>query len=182
MARIEVISGPMFSGKTTELVRRLERYSLANKKVVYFKPPLDLRTEGKVMIASARQTFGIEVLTLYQPVGIEADVVAIDEAQFLPNWIVDYCQSLRDQGKIVIICGLDMDARRLPFGSLGHLMAIADSVSKLTAVCACGQDAVFTWLKDGLPQQEGNLILLGSQEKYEPCCGECYNRKMAGGI
>ncbi len=179
MARIEVISGPMFSGKTTELVRRLERYTLANKKVIFFKSPLDLTTEGKIMIASARQAFGIEVLTLYQPVGIDADVVAIDEAQFFPDWIVGYCQSLKDQGKIVIVCGLDMDARRLPFGSLGNLMAIADSVTKLTAVCSCGRDAAFTWLKEGLPEQEGNVIVLGSQEKYEPCCRECYNRKIS---
>ncbi len=179
MARIEVISGPMFSGKTTELLRRLERYTLANKKVVFFKPLIDKRTDKKVNISSVRQEFGIDVLTLYQPVGIDADVVAIDEAQFFPEWIVSYCQSLKDQGKIVMVCGLDMDARRLPFGSMGNLMAIADSVTKLTAVCACGQDAVFTWLKEGLPEQIGNVILLGNQEKYESCCRECYNRKIS---
>lgn len=178
MSKIELITGPMFSGKTTELVRRLERYSLANKSIVFFRPEIDLNTDDKVMISSARRQFGIQVLTLYHPVGIDADVVAIDEAQFFPEWIVGYCQSLKDQGKTVIICGLDMDARRMPFGSMGNLMAVADSVTKLTAVCACGADAIYTWYKDPLPAKAGNLIQPGDHHQYEPCCWECYKQKI----
>lgn len=176
MGRIDVITGPMFSGKTTELMRRLERYSLARRKVVLFKPPLDERTSHSVRIASARQEYAIEVLTLYKPVGTDADVVAIDEAQFFPPWVVDYCQSLKDQGKVTIICGLDMDARRQPFGSMGGLMAIADNVNKLTAVCSCGADAPYTWLKGDIPWEKGNLILIGDGDRYEARCAGCYNR------
>ncbi len=178
MSRIEVITGPMFSGKTTELVRRLERYSLAKKSMVLFRPEIDQETDDKIMISSVRREFGVQVLTLYRPVGIEADVVAIDEAQFFPEWIVDYCQSLKDQGKTVIACGLDMDARRMPFGSMGNLMAVADSVSKLTAVCACGDDAIYTWYKEPLPDQDGNLIQPGDHHQYESCCWECYKKKI----
>lgn len=174
MGRIELISGPMFSGKTTELMRRLERYSLAGRKVVLFKPDIDQRTDQYVRIASARQEYAIEVLTLYKPVGTEADVVAIDEGQFFPPWVVDFCQSLKDQGKIIIICGLDMDARRQPFGSMGQLMAIADTVHKLTAVCKCGADAPYTWLKGDASWEKGNLILIGDMELYEARCARCY--------
>lgn len=174
MGRIELISGPMFSGKTTELMRRLERYSLAGRKVVLFKPDIDDRTNQYVRIASARQEFAIEVLTLYKPVGTDADVVAIDEGQFFPPWVVDYCQSLKDQDKIIIICGLDMDARRQPFGSMGQLMAIADTVHKLTAVCKCGADAPYTWLKGGVNWEKGNLILIGDVDRYEARCDRCY--------
>lgn len=175
MARIEVITGPMFSGKTTELMRRMERYHLAGKRVVLFKPEIDSRTNDRVIISSVRQQYATRVLTLYKPVGTDADVVALDEAQFFPAWVVDYCQSLKDQGKTVIICGLDMDARRQPFGSMGQLMAIADTVTKLTAVCSCGSDATYTWLKEDHPTTSGNLILIGDKEQYEPRCRQCFH-------
>lgn len=180
MGRIEIISGPMFSGKTTELMRRLERFSLAGRKVVLFKPELDRRTTQRISIASARQEYAIEVLTLYKPVGTDADIVAIDEGQFFPPWIVDYCQLLKDQGKTIIVCGLDMDALRQPFGSMGQLMAIADSVSKLTAVCACGEDAPYTWLKGDFRREKGNLILIGDVERFEARCDKCYGLKPEG--
>lgn len=176
MGKIEIITGPMFSGKTTELMRRLERYTLAGKNVILFKPHLDSRTETEIATSSVRKQFRTQVLTLHKPIGIEANVVAIDEAQFFGEWIITYVQSLKDQGKILIISGLDMDAHRRPFGHMGHLMAIADSVSKLTAVCRCGEDAVYTWLKDSIPQQKGNIILIGDSERYEPRCQKCYTR------
>ncbi|MDD3024881.1 MAG: thymidine kinase [Syntrophomonadaceae bacterium] len=176
MGKIEIITGPMFSGKTTELMRRLERYTLAGNSVVLFKPPLDNRTENEIATSSVRQAFRTQVLILHKPIGIEAGVVAIDEAQFFGEWILTYAQSLKDQDKIVIISGLDMDAHRRPFGFMGQLMAIADSVSKLTAVCRCGEDAGYTWLKDNIPQQKGNLILIGDSERYEPRCRKCYAR------
>ncbi|HWP97520.1 MAG TPA: thymidine kinase [Syntrophomonadaceae bacterium] len=176
MGKIEIITGPMFSGKTTELMRRLERFSFAGRKVVLFKPELDQRTTRRISVASARQEYAIEVLTLYKPVGTDADVIAIDEGQFFPPWIVDYCQSLKDQGKTVIICGLDMDALRQPFGMMGQLMAIADSVLKLTAVCACGEDAAYTRLKGEYNWEKGNLILIGDTERFVARCSRCYSR------
>lgn len=177
MGKIEIITGPMFAGKTTELMRRLERYTLAGNSVVLFKPHIDSRTETEIATASVRQQFSIPVLILHKPIGIEAAVVAIDEAQFFGEWIITYVQSLKDQGKTVIISGLDMDAHRRPFGFMGQLMSIADSVSKLTAVCRCGEDAVYTWLKNSLPQPKGNLILIGDSERYEPRCRKCYASK-----
>jgi len=127
-------------------------------------------------VASARQEYVIEVLTLYKPVGTDADVVALDEGQFFPPWVVDYCQSLKDQGKTVIVCGLDMDARRQPFGAMGQLMAVADSVLKLTAVCSCGADARYTWLKGDYTGEKGNLILIGDVDRYEARCSNCYGK------
>ncbi len=175
MGKIEVITGPMFAGKTTELMRRLERYSFAGRKVVLFKPDIDRRNSNMIRVASARQEYVIEVLTLYKPVGTDADVVAVVEGQFFNSWIVDYCQSLKDQGKIVIVCGLDMDARRQPFGSMGQLMAVADNVLKLTAVCGCGADAGYTWYKGDYNPEKGNLIMIG-EDLYEPRCSSCYGK------
>lgn len=170
--RIEVITGPMYSGKTTELLHRLERYTLAGKKFCAFKPETDTRQQ-KTSISTIRGEIDLCPMSVskltYIPQHVE--VIVLDEAQFFGEEIISFCQEAKDQGKMVLVSGLDMDHNRNPFGYMGQLMAIADSVTKLTAVCPCGKDAVYTKKIDG---DKAQLIEIGDQ-CYLPYCAECYN-------
>lgn len=173
---IEVIAGSMFSGKTEELIRRLRRAKFARQKVEIFKPAMDTRySEAEVVshdensIPSSPVENSANILLLAGNV----DVVAIDEAQFFDKGLVEVCQKLADMGIRVIVAGLDMDFKGKPFGPMPDLMAIANYVSKVHAICVgCGSVAQFSHRLVSNDKQ----VLLGEQAEYEPLCRICYNK------
>ncbi|NLA24455.1 MAG: thymidine kinase, partial [Bacteroidales bacterium] len=149
MNKIIAIAGPVFSGKSTEILRQLERYYLAGRNVAYCVPDIDTRTSDDIRFSSTREEYKIPVNKLQINVNfdgdyLDSDVIAFDEAQFFTSEIVTLCQKLKDEGKTIIVGGLDMDFLRRPFGSMGNIMAIADKVLKLTAICSCGNEAIYT--------------------------------------
>ncbi len=164
---IEVIAGCMFSGKTEELIRRLRRAQIAKQRVEIFKPGIDNRySETEVVshsqhrIASRIVQHSSEILTHAG----EADVIGVDEAQFFDEGIVEVCEDLANQGKRVIVAGLDLDYRGKPFGPMPQLMAVAEYVTKTMAVC----------MKSGLPasrtqrmNQSHELVVVGHSDQYE---------------
>ena len=174
MGWIEVIAGPMFSGKTEELIRRLKRARLANQKVEIFKPEVDNRyTAGHIVshdensITSTPVQNSANILLL---VG-EARVVGIDEAQFFDQALTDVCNMLAEKGIRVIVAGLDMDFRGRPFGPMPELMSTAEYVTKLSAICMrCGNTAYYSHRI-----VESDLqVLVGEEESYEPLCRKCF--------
>ena len=172
---IEVICGSMFSGKTEELIRRLKRAKIANLKVEIFKPCIDNRyDEIKIVshddnaIHSTPIDNSQKILLLAQ----DADVIGIDEAQFFDDQLPDVCDELATKGLRVIIAGLDMDYLAKPFGQMPFLMAKADYVTKLHAICVkCGNIANYSYRK--IPNED--RIMLGEKDAYEPRCRICYN-------
>lgn len=177
---IEVICGSMFSGKTEELIRRLKRARFANQKIAIFKPAVDIRySEDEVVshdlhsLSSTPVDKAEKILTL-APADIQ--VVGIDEAQFFGPDIVDVCQILANRGVRVIVAGLDTDFLGKPFGAMPALMAVAEDVQKVHAICVkCGNLAN---LSHRLSKSE-DLVLLGEKDVYEPLCRDCYNRALA---
>ncbi|RMF39143.1 MAG: thymidine kinase [Chloroflexi bacterium] len=179
--RLEVICGSMFSGKTEELIRRVHRAQIARQKVQVFKPSLDDRyalervTSHNGMGLDAIVVHGAEeILRLVEP---DTDVVAIDEAQFFGWEIAEVCDTLANRGVRVIVAGLDMDFRGEPFGPMPVLMAQAEKVDKLQAICVvCGGEASRTQrLINGRPAAyEDPVILVGAQEVYEARCRACH--------
>ena len=178
---LTVITGSMFSGKTEELIRRLRRALYARRGVLVFKHALDTRSDlteirshnGVPHEAIAISTSG-ELLEGVEP---ETDVVAVEETQFFDEGIVDACRRLADSGYGVIVAGLDMDFRGEPFGPMPMLLAEADEVVKLRAICArCGRDASRSQrLIDGKPAPaSAPTILVGAQETYEARCRHCH--------
>jgi thymidine kinase len=173
--RIEVICGSMFSGKTEELIRRINRVKIAKRDIAIFKPSIDQRYSSQDVVShdkSAIEATPIEnsssILLLYH----DADVVAIDEAQFFDRGIVDVCNTLANNGVRVIIAGLDMDYQGVPFGPMPELCAIADDVYKTRAVCVrCGHLANFSF-RTALSQEQ---VLIGEKSEYQPLCRHCYN-------
>jgi len=176
--RIEVICGSMFSGKTEELIRRMKRAQFARQKVEIFKPAIDTRySEEDVVshegnsIASTPLDNAASILLLSSDI----EVVGIDEAQFFDKGLVDVCNELANRGIRVIIAGLDMDFRGLPFGPMPDLCAIADEVTKVHAICVrCGNLA---YLSHRLVAGE-KRVLLGEKMEYEPLCRVCYQQAM----
>lgn len=172
---IEVIAGSMFSGKTEELIRRLKRAKYARQRVEIFKPLIDTRySEQEVVSHDANSILSTPVsssgniLILAQNV----DVVGIDEAQFFDMNLPSVCSQLADMGIRVIVAGLDMDFRGNPFGPMPHLMAIAEYVTKVHAICVkCGDLAQYSHRKTDTDK----LVLLGETDIYEPLCRLCYN-------
>lgn len=170
---IEVICGSMFSGKTEELIRRLKRARIANLKVEIFKPAIDVRyDETKVVshdsnaIASTPIDNSQTILLMSQDV----DVVGIDEAQFFDEEVVNVCETLALRGVRVIVAGLDMDYLGQPFGQMPNLLATADYITKLHAICVkCGSIANISYRKTAAQGQ----VLLGEKETYEPRCRNC---------
>ncbi|GIV77953.1 thymidine kinase [Litorilinea aerophila] len=179
---IELICGSMFSGKTEELLRRVRRAEIARKRVQLFKPQLDhrygldrvtshngLSREEVIVVEKAE-----EILPLVLP---ETEVIAIDEVQFFDWSIADVCTVLADQGRRVILAGLDQDFRGEPFGPMPLLMALAERVDKLHAICVvCGASASRTQrLIDGRPARyDDPIILVGGSERYEARCRNCH--------
>lgn len=179
---IEVICGSMFSGKTEELIRRLKRVKIANLKAEIFKPAFDTRfDEIKIIshdtnfIQSTPVSSSAQILLLAQ----DADVVGIDEAQFFDAEIANVCEQLALRGIRVIVAGLDMDYTGKPFGQMPNLLAIADYITKLHAICVkCGNIANFSYRKsiDSVDAELGELegqVLLGEKDRYEPRCRHC---------
>jgi thymidine kinase len=180
--RLEVICGTMFSGKSEELIRRLRRAQIANLKVKTFKHAFDRRKDthnvvshdGNSFEAQAHATIESIAALVHDPT---LDVIGIDEAQFFSNKLISTVCTLINQGKRIVIAGLDLDFRGKPFGCMSTLMAIADSVTKLQAICTqCGQDAHFTQrLVNGKPAKHDDpIIVIGAQEKYQARCRTCY--------
>ncbi len=174
---IEVICGSMFSGKTEELIRRLRRAQIARQKIQVFKPAIDLRYTDKAIAShNGLQENAIPVNNseeLRAHLDPTADVVAIDEVQFFDEGIVALCNALADQGKRVICAGLDMDFRGVPFGPIPQLLAIAERVDKLQAICVvCGAAASRTQrLIGGEPAAyDDPIVLVGASEVYEARC------------
>ena len=176
--RIEVICGSMFSGKTEELIRRLKRAKFAKQQVEIFKPAIDTRySEGDVVshdqntIPSTPINSSSSILLLSS----DMDVVGIDEAQFLDEGLINVCNELANRGIRVIVAGLDMDFKGVPFGPIPGLCAIADEVTKVHAICVkCG---ALAYVSHRLVQND-KRVLLGEKLEYEPLCRECYQRAL----
>lgn len=175
---IEVVCGSMFSGKTEELIRRLNRARIAKLKVEIFKPGIDTRySEEDVVSHNANAVNSIPVENAQQILfyANDVDVVGIDEAQFFGSELVDVCQQLANQGIRVIVAGLDMDFLGKPFGPMPNLMAIAEDVTKVHAICMrCGSLAQYSYRTIA----GDKLVVLGETESYEPLCRSCYLKAM----
>jgi thymidine kinase len=173
---IEVICGSMFSGKTEELIRRLNRARIARQKVEIFKPAIDTRyhendvvSHNALSIVAKPVQSSLNILLMHN----DASVIGIDEAQFFDKEIVYVCQTLAEQGKRVIIAGLDMDFLGNPFGPLPALMAVAEYVTKVHAICmVCGDLASHSFRK---ANDISSQIMLGEKETYEARCRSCFN-------
>jgi len=173
---IEVITGSMFSGKTEELIRRLRRAQFAGLKVEIFKPSLDKRySESRVVSHDEKSIVSTPVDNASAILLLAGDVkvVGIDEAQFFDNTIIDVCNRLADIGIRIVIAGLDMDFMGKPFGPMPGLLAIAEYVTKVHAICMrCGNLAQYSFRKS----DEEQVVVLGEKDKYEPLCRSCFNK------
>lgn len=173
---IEVICGSMFSGKTEELIRRIKRARIAKQRVEIFKPAIDVRYSASDVVSHDENTISstpVENSSNILLLVNDADVVAIDEAQFFDKHLVNVVRQLADQGARVIVAGLDMDFRGEPFGPIPGLMAVADYVTKVHAICMrCGFIAQFSHRTTSKEQ----VVLLGEKDIYEPLCRACYNK------
>lgn len=172
---IEVVCGSMFSGKTEELIRRLNRARIARLKVEIFSPKADTRYSENALVshnANSIPSTPVENASSILLLASDVNVVGVDEAQFFDDELPDVCNTLANKGVRVIVAGLDMDFKGQPFGPMPAIMAMADSVTKLQAVCVkCGNPAMYSYrLAPGDAK-----ILLGEKESYEPRCRICYN-------
>lgn len=167
----------MFSGKTEELIRRLKRARIANLKVEIFKPAIDVRYDEMQIVSHDENAILSTPIDNSQTILLMAsnvDVVGIDEAQFFDDQLLVVCDQLARQGIRVIIAGLDMDYLGKPFGQMPFLLAKADYITKLHAICVkCGNIASFSYRKIPMNSQ----VLLGEKETYEPRCRSCYDEK-----
>jgi len=171
---VEVIVGSMFSGKTEELIRRLKRAQIAKLKVEIFKPKIDVRYSDSDVVshdATAIRSTPVDAAENLLMLASGNDVVGIDEAQFFDSNLVRVCNQLANQGVRVIVAGLDMDFQGNPFGPMPQLLAMAEYVSKVHAICVkCGGLAQFSHRV--IKNQD--LVVLGEKDEYEPLCRNCY--------
>jgi len=173
---IEVMCGSMFSGKTEELIRRLKRAQIANLRVEIFKPALDTRydkedivTHDGISIKSTPVKNAKDILDLVNNI----DVIGVDEAQFFDDDIVEVVNELAVKGSRVIVAGLDMDFKMKPFGPMPNLLAVADYVTKLHAICVkCGDIANYSYRHISSDE----TVVLGEKDVYEPRCRSCYHK------
>ena len=174
---IEVICGSMFSGKTEELIRRLKRARIAKQKVEIFKPRVDVRYDVADVVSHDENSIPstpVESASQILLMTNDVDVVGIDEAQFFDSELTGVCNTLANQGIRVIVAGLDMDYLGNPFGPIPSLLAIAEDVTKVHAVCMnCGDLASYSHRTIHNDQ----LVLLGEKESYEPLCRRCFQEK-----
>ncbi len=172
---IEVICGSMFSGKTEELIRRLKRAQFAHLKVEIFKPSIDVRYSEEDVVShdsNAIRSTPVESPGNILLLSSDVDVVGIDEAQFFDQSLVEVCRKLADSGIRVIVAGLDMDYTGKPFGPMPDLMATAEYVTKVHAICVrCGNLAQHSHRLTG----DEHLVMLGETDTYEPLCRHCFN-------
>ena len=170
---IEVICGSMFIGKTEELIRRLKRVKIANLKVEIFKPKIDTRYDETKIVSHDTNTINstpVENSAAILLMAKDVDVVGIDEAQFFDEGIIDVCEQLASKGIRVIVAGLDMDYMGQPFGQMPNLLAVADYIDKLHAICMeCGNIAHVSYRKTA----QSGQVLLGEKDIYEPRCRIC---------
>ena len=175
---IEIICGSMFSGKTEELIRRMKRAKFANQKVEIFKPAIDVRySEEEVVSHDAHAILSTPVETSDSILLLtgDVDVVGIDEVQFFDENIVNVCQQLANRGVRVICAGLDMDYLGNPFGPMPQLMAVAEYVTKVHAICVkCGNLAHHSHRLSA----SDKLVELGEKDTYEPICRHCFNKAL----
>lgn len=176
--RIEVVCGSMFSGKTEELIRRLKRANFARQRVEIFKPALDTRYSEADVVSHDNNSIPstpVDTSASILLFSSEIDVVGIDEAQFFDEGLVDVCNELANRGIRVIVAGLDMDYKGIPFGPIPALCAIADEVTKVHAICVrCGELAYISHRT--VPNDK--RVLLGEKEEYEPLCRYCYQKAL----
>ncbi len=174
---IEVIAGSMFSGKTEELIRRLKRAKFAKQKVEIFKPSIDVRyDEEKVVSHDSREIMSTPVPASSNILLLtsDVDVVGIDEAQFFDSELPRVCTILANSGIRVIVAGLDMDFKGVPFGPMPDLLAIAEYITKVHAIClGCGNLAQYSHRTVSGDKQ----VMLGETESYQPLCRACYNKE-----
>lgn len=176
--RIEVVCGSMFSGKTEELIRRMKRAKFARQRVEIYKPSIDTRYSEEDVVShdhNAIPSTPIDSSAAILLLSSEIDVVGIDEAQFLDDGLVDVCNQLANNGVRVIVAGLDMDYKGVPFGPMPALCAIADEVTKVHAICVkCGNLA---YVSHRLVDSD-KRVMLGETAEYEPLCRECYQKAL----
>lgn len=176
--RIEVVCGSMFSGKTEELIRRLKRAEFAKQRVEIFKPALDTRYSEIEVVSHDRNSImstPVDSSSSILLLSSDIDVVGIDEAQFFDDGLVAVCNELANKGIRVIVAGLDMDFKGVPFGPIPALCAIADEVTKVHAICVrCG---ALVYVSHRLVNNE-KRVMLGEQAEYEPLCRECYRKAL----
>lgn len=171
---IEVITGCMFSGKTEELIRRLRRAKIAKQTVVIFKPNIDTRYSTNSIVSHSEQSLPSilikdvkEILDLVE----DAQVIGIDEAQFFSNDLIDVCNQLADDGKRVIVAGLDMDYRGVPFEPMPQILSVAEYITKSLAICVeCGNPADRTQRKTTSSER----VIVGAADVYEARCRKCH--------
>jgi len=175
---IEVICGSMFSGKTEELIRRLKRAKYARQRVEIFKPEIDTRYDIEKVVSHDENSINstpVQSSSQILLLSTDVDVVGIDEAQFFDSEIVNVCNILADRGIRVIVAGLDMDYLGKPFGPMPALLASAEYVTKVHAICLrCGELAHVSHRM----VENNKLVLLGETDTYEPLCRSCYNKAM----
>lgn len=174
--RVEVVCGSMFSGKTEELIRRLKRAEFARQKVEIFKPAIDTRYSEIDVVSHDRHSITstpVESSSSILLLSSDIEVVGIDEAQFFDMGLVSVCNELAGRGVRVIVAGLDMDFKGVPFGPIPALCAIADEVTKVHAICVkCG---ALAYVSHRLVDSD-KRVMLGEQSEYEPLCRECYRK------
>lgn len=178
---IEVVVGPMYSGKSEELIRRITRAKIARQKVQVFKPGIDNRySNDDVVSHNGDKLCAVAVRSsreLLERVQDDTDVIGVDEVQFFDEGIVDVLKELADNNRRVICAGLDMDFRGEPFGPISHIMACAEFVDKIQAICiVCGNPATRTQrLINGKPANFSDpIVLIGATESYEARCRKCH--------
>ncbi len=171
---IEVITGCMFSGKTEELIKRLRRAEIAKQTVKIFKPKIDTRFSNSDIVSHSEQSLPsilIEHIKEVLKYSEDAEVIGIDEAQFFSEDIVEVCNRLADEGKRVIVAGLDMDYRGVPFDPMPQLLAVAEYITKSLAICVvCGNPADRTQRKTASAER----VIVGASEIYEARCRKCH--------
>ncbi len=171
---IEVIAGCMFSGKTEELIRRLRRAKIAKQYVIVFKPKIDTRYSADEIVSHSEQSLPSIIVETPQEIlelSKDAQVIGIDEAQFFSKEIVDVCNQLADEGKRVLVAGLDQDYRGIPFEPMPQLLAIAEYITKTLAICVvCGNPADKTQRKIISAER----VVVGASDIYEARCRKCH--------
>lgn len=177
--RIEVICGSMFSGKTEELIRRLKRAEFARQSVEIFKPAIDTRYDEENVVShegNSIHSTPVDTSANILLLGSDTDVVGIDEAQFFDANLVNVCNELANRGTRVIVAGLDLDFKGIPFGPMPALCAVADEVTKVHAICVrCG---ALAYVSHRIVDED-KRVLLGEQTVYEPLCRSCYQKALA---
>ena len=175
---IEVICGSMFSGKTEELLRRLKRAQFAKLKIAVFKPIIDKRYDSEKVVShdeNTIQAIAVDGAKYILKFANNAQVVAIDEAQFFDDELVDVCNELANNGVRVILAGLDMDFLGKPFGVIPQILAIAEHITKVHAICVdCSAIANHSYRKT----TDTALVKIGEKEEYKPLCRKCFSNKM----